>query len=158
MRLNPIRRGFMLGRNSGLNAASVNRMTSPPMVRTVSTSKMESAPASPRIDSASVENDRSTPVIHRTTRRMREGEVTLRSGSRIQSARRAFGAGASFRIRLVFRPRFVEGGQLVARRLDAEDFREFLERHFEPARIVDLRDQANIGDRDMRAERVRRRA
>ena len=47
-------------------------MTSAPNVRTVRISKIVKRPASPRIDRAMIENERSVPVIQKMTRRRRE--------------------------------------------------------------------------------------
>src|SRR5580704_5976362 len=53
-----------------------------------------------------------------------------------------------FGIRLVLRPRPVERRKLHAGGIHGNDFRELVERDLEPARIVDLRHQADVGKRD----------
>src|SRR5712675_1811617 len=61
-------------------------------------------------------------------------------------------------IRLVFRPRLVEGGEPETGRLDREDLGEPIERNIEAARIVDLWHEADVGETGMRTERVGARA
>src|ERR1700730_5952590 len=57
-------------------------------------------------------------------------------------------------VRLVLRTRLVERGQLAQGRIDREDFCKALERDLEAPGIVDLRDEADIGEGHVRAERI----
>src|SRR5580692_9428068 len=60
-----------------------------------------------------------------------------------------------FSIRLVFRARAVERGKFQAGNIYGEDFWEFVERNFEPARIVKLRHETDVGDGHRVPARIR---
>src|SRR5262249_54421620 len=68
--------------------------------------------------------------------------------------RRASDPRASLRVGLVLRPRPLEGCKLHAGGIDGDELGESIERYFQTPRIVDLRHQANIGERDGAAEGI----
>ncbi len=59
-----------------------------------------------------------------------------------------------FRVGLVLRPCLVEGGELGAGGVDREDLGIAVERRLQPPGIINLRHQAEIGERDVAAEGV----
>src|SRR5262245_15254855 len=61
----------------------------------------------------------------------------------------------SLGVRLVLRTCFVKGGELHTRSIYCNDFRKFVERYLEAPGICNLRDQTNIGNRNLRATGVR---
>ncbi len=95
-------------------------MTSASTLRIARISKMLSpCVANPRIDTAMTENESRAPTIQRTTRASlflsTSNSLCGRAAEmRRWSSRRR--AGASLRVRLIFRPRLVEGGKLERRR------------------------------------------
>src|SRR5215470_13376362 len=128
----------IVARRSARAAARASMTIRPRPARTARISMTLSVPARKRIDTAIAENDSSAPVIHRTTRTIFPW-VTR---------------DCSLRVRLIFRPRLVEGGKLVAGRVGRDDLGETIERHLQAPRIVDLRHQADICERDVLAEGV----
>src|SRR6266446_9439173 len=63
----------------------------------------------------------------------------------------------SLRVGLVLRPRLLKSGELRACRIDRDDFGKSIERHLQTPRVVDLRYQADIGERNLAAEGIGRR-
>src|ERR1700678_3653206 len=63
---------------------------------------------------------------------------------------------ALFRIRLVFRPRAIESGELEAGGLDTQGLRELIEGDLQPPRIVDLRPEIHVSHCDLSSARIRR--
>src|SRR5437773_7824319 len=72
-----IRRGTTSPRKSGRRAISPSRTATPDALRIARISKMLSAPASARIDSAMVQNASIARVIHRTTGTMLDGGAAM---------------------------------------------------------------------------------
>src|SRR6185295_15040218 len=129
-------------RRSG-QMASIASMTKKPtperMARISSTVRLV---ASARIATAISENDSSAPVIHRMTR-MRLVVATAGGLGEVEfTGRDSLGRRRmSLRVRLIFRPRSVEGGKLEAGGVDGDDLGELVQRHLEAARVGDLRHQ-----------------
>src|SRR6266849_2583369 len=134
----------MVARSSGRSAANAAMTARPRPERTARISMTLSVPASSRTDTAIAENDSNAPVIQRTTR------TSCGSATRDRS-------GPSLRVRLVLRPRLVEGRELAAGGVGRDDLRKSIKRHLQAARVVDLRHQADVGQRDLAAEAVWRR-
>ena len=59
-----------------------------------------------------------------------------------------------FRVGLVLRARLVERGKRKAGGVHRDHPGEAVERNLEPSRVGDLRHEADVGERDARAERV----
>src|SRR5262249_46926901 len=131
--------------------AIADMTTRPIPPRTERISMTVSLPPSMRTDTASPENASRAPVIQRTTRASCEGAT----GDCFPAFRsKRSDDEASLRVRLILRPRLVEGGKLQTGSVDGDDLGETIERHLEARRVVDLRHQADVGKRDLAAERV----
>src|SRR5262249_6045379 len=63
----------------------------------------------------------------------------------------------SFGVGLVLRLRLFKGGEFRACRIDRDDFGKSIERHLQTPRVVDLRHQADVDERDLVAEGIGRR-
>src|SRR6516165_2855030 len=123
----------MAARRSARSTASAAMSSKPRPERTARISMTVSCPASARTDTAMAENASSAPVIQRTTR---ISCGIAKTGSAKQTLCAVGGAvRPSLRVRLVLRPRLVE-------------------RHLEASGVCDLRHQADVGQRDLAAERV----
>src|ERR1022692_4431412 len=111
-------------------------MTRPSALRSARISRMPSARDSSRIAIAMAEKDRSVPVIHSTTGTSWAGvtRVLFGEGRSPDGAQRNPGRCPRIplrsmratklrllRVRLVFRPRLVEGGELEAGGIDRDD-------------------------------------
>src|SRR5262249_45145349 len=140
----------MVARSSARAAARLAMTMRPTPARSARISITLTVPASTRTESAIAENDSSAPVIQRTTRK-RFCLATRRVRARLLRK----GGGRSLRVRLVLRPRPLEGGELSAGCIDRDDVGKALQRHLQPSRIVDLRHEADIGERDRAAQGVR---
>ena len=66
------------------------------------------------------------------------------------------GFAVSLRIGLIFGAGAVESGKRKTGRVDADDLGKSLQRHFQAPGIVDLRHQAEIGQRDLVAAGIGR--
>src|SRR5258705_9427529 len=171
-RCRPMCRLLTARMRSGRARPIASRMTTPIALRSARISRMPSTCDNSRIETAIAEKDSRVPVIHSTTgiswagvtrgRRGAEGRGTKgvarmeRSGMRDRDPGLRFAPSGlrSLGIRLVFRPRLVEGGEPETGGLDREDFGEPIERYIEAAGIVDLWHEADVGKADMRTERV----
>src|SRR5436305_15255978 len=60
---------------------------------------------------------------------------------------------ASLRVGLVFRPCLFERGKLATRGVDGDDPGKTVERHLKTPRVINLRHQTDIGERDLVAKR-----
>src|ERR1043166_7271546 len=139
----------------------MSRIARPPTLRTISSSNRLRMPPSWRTEIAISENDSSVPIIQATA----AGTLEVRTGCNGSGVPRASDStGVTtiflllFGVGLVFRPRFVEGRQLPARGLRGGELRIIRHVDLEAARVEHLRHQADVGQRDMRAERVWARA
>ena len=59
-----------------------------------------------------------------------------------------------FCVRLVFGARALESGKLEARGVGRDNLRKFVERHLQAPGIGDLRNEANVGHRNLRAAAI----
>ena len=115
-----------------------------------------------RIATAIAEKDTSAPVIQRTTRTrgasVTSGQSGAGSGEAAADRATRIGEGASraLGVRLIFRPRLVERRKLGAGGIGRDDLRIAVERHLQAARVVDLRHQADVRQRDLAAARIGR--
>src|SRR5216684_62487 len=152
----PMRRGNNEARSAGRAQASANRIARPAALRSARISNTLNVRASARIDTAMTENDSSTPLIHSMTRPMWALVTARFLSARIAVAEAMFVALECqlFRVRLVFGPRLLERGKLLAGGVGRDDAREFLERHVVTARVGDLGNEADVGEGDLGAERV----
>src|SRR5438105_12719346 len=133
--------------------------STPAMLRMPRISKTLSVLPSARIDTAITVNDSSTPNIHNSRWPM------LRSLA-IAPTRAAGGSSAGpdegsseialLRVRLVFRTGPLEGGKLLARRVDRHDFGILVERHLEAPGVEHLWNPTDVRDGHRAAHRIRR--
>ena len=132
--------------------------------RTIRISNRLSTPPSWRTEIAISENDSSVPTIQATAagtfELSRPWLLGFAQGARLDGsdghARFLLVIlGALFGVRLVFRPRLVEGGKLQAGRVDGGDLRILRHVDLEAARVEHLRHEAEVGDASP-ARRTRR--
>src|SRR5215213_6899067 len=159
MRCTPGLRSARYPNNEGRAVIRTSKRNRPPRLRTINSSNRLSTPPSWRTEIAISENDSSVPIIHR----MAAGRLELRGttdfgGSGSPSAPASTGVTTQvsllFGVRLVFRPRLVEGRELEAGRIDRRDLRVLGKVHLEAAGVEHLRHEAEVGHRDMRPECV----
>src|SRR5262245_6456895 len=151
----------MVARRSARIAAKAATTARPRPARSARISMTPSVAARTRTETAIAENASNAPLIQRTTGTMFLG--TTRGSFRSLSAQEWIGEASppsitSFGVGLVLRPGLLEGGEFRAGRIDRDDFGKSIERHLQPPRVVDLRHQADVGERDLVAEGVGRRA
>src|SRR6185503_11061817 len=109
------------------------------------------------------------PPSRRTTAKLRSSGGRRRRGFCVARqfffravALRSAGSGdgrdpaGSLRVELVLRTRLLESRQFRARGIDGDDLWKPLERYLQTARVVDLRHETEVGERDLAAECVRR--
>src|SRR5690606_26767582 len=119
--------------------------TRPVPERIARISKIVSVGASTRIATAIMQKVSSAPVIQKMTRtrgpKVTSGRPEPMLACACAWARPRPNCAASMAcllgVRLVFRPRLVERSELGAGRIDGDDFRIAVERHLQPARVVD---------------------
>src|SRR5689334_22045326 len=145
----------MVARRSARSVASAAMISNPRPERTARISMTLSRPASTRTETAMAENASRAPVIQRTTRAS-GGRVTIGFRAVSLSGKTSAGRASlpSLRVRLVLRPRLVEGRELVAGGVGRDDLWELVERHLQASGVRDLRHQAHVGQRDLAAVRV----
>src|SRR5215470_5906285 len=137
VRCNARRRAESARMCAGLNAPSASRIANPPPLRMARISMIRNVPESARIDTAMAENDNSAPVIHRTTR----------TRSRCRTL---------FGVRLKVRARGVERGEPGGCCVYGDNAGKSIKRHVEAPGVGDLRHDADIGERHVAPERIRR--
>src|SRR5215471_4895694 len=143
-------------RRSARTAARVAITTKPRPARAARISMTLNVSASTRTETAIAENASNAPLIQRTTR-TRCLCATI-GASPLKNELRARSMTRSLRVKLVLRPGLLKGGEFRACRIDRDDFGKPSERHLQTPRVVDLRHQADIGQRDLAAEGIGRRA
>src|SRR6516165_12609347 len=132
----------------------------PKPARSARISITPSVAARARTETAIAENDSNAPLIQSTTRTMFCGRCFFprRRRSGLDQGRRALTCITSFGVGLVLRPGLLEGSEFRARRIDRDDFGKSIEWHLQAPRVVDLRHQADVGEGDLAAEGIGRRA
>src|SRR5262245_43824255 len=131
----------------------------PRPARSARISMTPSVAARTRTETAIAENASNAPLIQRTTRTMFLGAT--RGSFRGVGAQEWIGGAltciTSFGVGLVLRPGLLKGGEFRACRIDRDDFGKSIERHLQTPRVVNLRHQADVDERDLVAEGIGRR-
>src|SRR5262249_14350119 len=141
----------MVARRSARTAAKMAMTVRPRPARSARISMTPSVAARTRTETAIAENASNAQLIQRTTRTMFLDAT--RGSFRGVGAQEWIGGGpltciTSCGVGLVLRPRLLEGGKFRACRIDRNDFGKSIERHLQTARVVNLRRQADVSERD----------